>query len=445
MKKQHDSQQNLLRKTEHERTEINLQHGLLQKSFESLKLENGEIKLQMSNEIGSLQKRYQTLEAERDENLKQISILESEMETVKKLSYAQEREIEDLRSEFSSYKLRAQSVLRQSQTKDLSKELELQDEIKMLQQTIENSKDSNTKKTQDVENLKKSNEELSADKVRLQQRCKELIESMERHTEEALEESRHRNKVHDESIKAYQLQIETLNAFYKKKIQENEVYNNSTILGLNDKISKLEKSLQLMSLQPQSSFDMFEARNEEHKMSMLATEQDLLTQRTEAEGSEDQSTNSSTFQSRRKSSKSARDLMPLDELLNSSFEVQEDNFSNFSIPIDNFEQTKSKLIKEENRVAHLTSLLSESEKDLARMEQLNEMLKEEIRRQQRNFDREEHTKNSEYLKNIVIKFLTLNNGDEKQRLVPVLNTILKLSSEENTLLQNACKGGWKFL
>lgn len=95
---------------------------------------------------------------------------------------------------------------------------------------------------------------------------------------------------------------------------------------------------------------------------------------------------------------------------------------------------------QESRVKHLTALLAENEQDLAKLTQLNELLKEEVRRQERSMEREPHVQNSEYLKNIVLKFLTLNSGDERTRLVPVLNTILKLSPEETQALQNVAKG-----
>lgn len=39
-----------------------------------------------------------------------------------------------------------------------------------------------------------------------------------------------------------------------------------------------------------------------------------------------------------------------------------------------------------------------------------------------------------------IQFITLQNGDERQRLVPVLNTILKLSPEEANLIATVVKG-----
>jgi hypothetical protein len=87
----------------------------------------------------------------------------------------------------------------------------------------------------------------------------------------------------------------------------------------------------------------------------------------------------------------------------------------------------------------------------------NRVLKDEIRRLQRSVERIEMAENLEYLKNIIVKvcnklknfenktksnfilnkqFITLNGGDERQRLIPVLSTILKLSPEEQNLFQN---------
>lgn len=446
VKKNLDLQLNNLRTTEHERTEANLQLELMNKNYEALKLENGEIKLETSKHVGDLEKRYQNLESERDELLRKVAQLEAEVDKFKRLSSGHELEIENLRSEFASYKIRAQGVLRQGQSKDLGKEQELLDEVNTLQKTVEGFKESSLKLTNEIESLKKSLSDLSEDKARLQGRCKDLLETMEKQSDEVLEQTRMRSQQHEESMKAYQLQIDTINTFYKKKIQETEEKSVQEISELKKKIAKLERPSRPTQVQSQqqTSFEpnAYQLRNEEQNMSML------LIDREEAEGSEDQSSLSSTFQiqPRRKISKS-RELMPLDELLNSSFdenlnEANDEVTSNFSSRSQTLEQTKAKLLREENRVTHLTTLLADSEKDLARMQQMNDMLKEEVRRQQRNFDREEHVKNTEYLKNIVIKFVTLNNGDERQRLIPVINTILKLSAEENNLLHNACKSGW---
>lgn len=139
----------------------------------------------------------------------------------------------------------------------------------------------------------------------------------------------------------------------------------------------------------------------------------------------------------------------------------------------NIEKLRKQLSEQETKVAHLTALLSETEKDLVKHIQMNNLLKEEIRRQQRSEEREKHAENLEYLKNVVFKvsnfrnvtqkidffsviltrlkkldiiichylqFITLGSGDERSRLVPVLNTILKLSPEETKQLSVVAKG-----
>lgn len=64
---------------------------------------------------------------------------------------------------------------------------------------------------------------------------------------------------------------------------------------------------------------------------------------------------------------------------------------------------KRLLIEQESKVIHLTALLSDTEQDLAKHVQMNKVLKEEIRRQQRSVEREQHAENLEYLKNVVFK------------------------------------------
>jgi hypothetical protein len=66
-------------------------------------------------------------------------------------------------------------------------------------------------------------------------------------------------------------------------------------------------------------------------------------------------------------------------------------------------QTKEQLVVSECRIRHLTGLLTEAERDLAKLTQQNQVLKEEIRRQQRSIEREQHAQNFEYLKNVILK------------------------------------------
>lgn len=91
--------------------------------------------------------------------------------------------------------------------------------------------------------------------------------------------------------------------------------------------------------------------------------------------------------------------MPLDELLNSSDDLSKTNAA-ISLPakID-----RQELEICERRVKHLTVLLADAERDVAKLNQMNQLLKEDIRRQQRSVEREHHANNFEYLKNVVFK------------------------------------------
>uniref|UniRef100_A0A915M8Q5 GRIP domain-containing protein n=1 Tax=Meloidogyne javanica TaxID=6303 RepID=A0A915M8Q5_MELJA len=84
-------------------------------------------------------------------------------------------------------------------------------------------------------------------------------------------------------------------------------------------------------------------------------------------------------------------------------------------------------------------LLSESEEINVRLNEQNNLLKEEIRRLERNQHRAKQLENevcSEYFKNIVLKFLTPPRVfDERAQLLPVLQTILHLDEREMEMVR----------
>lgn len=86
----------------------------------------------------------------------------------------------------------------------------------------------------------------------------------------------------------------------------------------------------------------------------------------------------------------------------------------------------------QNQIDNLTKAYLDSESTNSLLSEQVRALKEEIRRMQRVSDRLELAENLEYLKNVVFKFLSLdsNHTEQKQRLIPVLSTVLKLSPDE---------------
>lgn len=95
----------------------------------------------------------------------------------------------------------------------------------------------------------------------------------------------------------------------------------------------------------------------------------------------------------------------------------------------------------QNQIDNLTKAYLDSENTNSLLSEQVKALKEEIRRLQRGTDRMDLAENLEYLKNVVFKFLALDNGqiEQKQQLIPVLSTVLKLSPSETAILNSTTK------
>ncbi|OZC08553.1 GRIP domain protein [Onchocerca flexuosa] len=89
---------------------------------------------------------------------------------------------------------------------------------------------------------------------------------------------------------------------------------------------------------------------------------------------------------------------------------------------------------------HARELLNESEAMNARLIEQTKLLKDEIRRMERDRERENHLANTEYLKDIIMKFIAPEKvTDERGHLIPVLTTMLKLNNDEVNLLSQVAE------
>jgi uncharacterized small protein (DUF1192 family) len=102
--------------------------------------------------------------------------------------------------------------------------------------------------------------------------------------------------------------------------------------------------------------------------------------------------------------------------------------------------THDQLVSSIKKINHLTDLLHESEANSIRLSDQTKLLKEEIRRLERNQERQkEASANMEYLKNVILKFLHSNN-EERGGLVPIMCRLLQLSQQEKVFLQETVRG-----
>lgn len=93
------------------------------------------------------------------------------------------------------------------------------------------------------------------------------------------------------------------------------------------------------------------------------------------------------------------------------------------------EQYNESLSVAEKRCRHLAALLAESEANEARLSQLVDALKEEIRRAERSEERQKHIENLEYLKNVVLK---VSNTPPRRRITSLLVPFFLLSSASSS-------------
>ncbi|KAM5179872.1 GRIP and coiled-coil domain-containing protein 2 [Mantella aurantiaca] len=104
------------------------------------------------------------------------------------------------------------------------------------------------------------------------------------------------------------------------------------------------------------------------------------------------------------------------------------------------EELTEKLNTASKSVDHLSVLLHETEATNAMLMEQIKLLKNEIRRLERNQEREKSVANLEYLKNVLLQFIFLKAGSERQRLLPVIDTMLQLSPDEKGKLYAIAQG-----
>ncbi|KAM3862243.1 GRIP and coiled-coil domain-containing protein 2 [Diretmus argenteus] len=104
------------------------------------------------------------------------------------------------------------------------------------------------------------------------------------------------------------------------------------------------------------------------------------------------------------------------------------------------EELSQKLSTATRSMEHMNSLLHETEATNAILMEQITLLKSEVRRLERNQEREKSVANLEYLKNVLLQFIFLRSGSERQALLPVIHTMLQLSPDEKSKLAAIAHG-----
>ncbi|TMW46238.1 hypothetical protein DOY81_008677 [Sarcophaga bullata] len=458
LKQQIDHLHKTLRDEMHSKQQAYDKSKILEQDVENLKLELENVKMELAQSTSIQEAALETLKNEGAQLSEQLTLANAALAATEQKLRIAESATNDLRVEYLDYKVKAQTVLKKNQTRDSTKERELEEELIAIRATEVRLNTTIQTLSTIIETLEKQRDNLADENVSLQKRLEELMalvedtrtqnESLNREVQQYIQQQHETLKQHRKQIesmdKCHKEQVQSLNASHQRQLDQLRSELSSKVrLPPNAKsLTNIDNSIEIGKL------DLF------------------LMEREDAEGSEEAAETLANLAASRKISndsssvkRSVHDFMPLDELLNTPL-----NAINSETLITNTQQqycvpdavvstnnstdflqlelnaTRERLQKQETRVRHLTALLAENEQDLAKLTQMNDMLKEELRRQERSVEREQHMHNSEYVKNVIMKFLTLNNADEKTRLVPVLNTILKLNRNETEMLNCVAKG-----
>lgn len=357
-----------------------------------------------------------------------------------------DQQLSHIKSEFEGYKVRAQAVLRQKATNSASSPTAEEDALEECTRLRRQCEALRLKLEETSTRLEAANIELAAaqeERDSAVRKCEELSETarMFQQKEASLSEQHH------EAVRSAKLQMEMLHSCYKNQLEDTENRLQNEIKSLTEELKRSRDELKQKSVCRSPAVVLTgQALSPSHQGSAFVPVKppeplDVgLLEREEGEGSEYVEEIASPRIT------ASRELMPLDKLLAAS--PEDENLTVTTITASNVDEPVKRHLgrnsigsSDESHVRHLASLLGEAEQDLARLTQLNSVLKEEVRRLTRSLERQEHAGNNlEYLKNVILKFVTLQGGDERSRLVPVLNTLLTLSPEEVGQLNQVARG-----
>uniref|UniRef100_A0A3Q3EAA0 GRIP and coiled-coil domain containing 2 n=1 Tax=Hippocampus comes TaxID=109280 RepID=A0A3Q3EAA0_HIPCM len=348
--------------------------------------------------------------------------------------------------EFESYKVRVHNVLKQQKSK-LSGQGESDGSRLEREQLL-------TQVDQLKSRLGESQQNLQSSTAELQQLQTEHDTLLERHNK-ILQENVSKEADLRERLMSLQsengdlrselaqaqadssYQIETQRQTHREQLRKLQDDHRATVETLQGQLTRVEE--QLYNLQSQNSSVLVQSSRKSLDTQRRTTDQnqaglgqvtpiDLQSMaREECEGMET-TENEST---------SPSSVLSLEHLLMSPDPKQEPF-------VWTVEPTKDELIHKlstaTRSLEHMNSLLHETEATNAiLMEQIN-LLKSEVRRLERNQEREKSVANLEYLKNVLLQFIFLRSGSERQALLPVIHTMLQLNPDEKSKLAAIAQG-----
>ncbi|XP_027722129.1 GRIP and coiled-coil domain-containing protein 2-like [Vombatus ursinus] len=364
-----------------------------------------------------------------------ITILQEECNTTK-------AEQATITSEFESYKVRVHNVLKQQKNKSLSQSetegakqerqhLEMMiDQLKMKLQDTQNNLQTNASELQVLQSehdtLLERHNKMLQETVTKEAELREKLCSVQ-------SENMMMKSEHAQTVSQLTSQNETLHSNFRDQVRRLQEEHRKTMETLQQQLSKVEAQYFQLKSDPTtrssaSSHQPLKNLRDRRNTDLPLLEMHAVT-REEGEGMETADTESVSSTSIHTPS--------LEQLLNSPETKLEP-------PLWHEELSKEELVQKLNSTTksadHLNGLLRETEATNAILMEQIKLLKSEVRRLERNQEREKSVANLEYLKNVLLQFIFLKAGSERERLLPVIDTMLQLSPEEKGKLVAIAQG-----
>lgn len=336
-------------------------------------------------------------------------------------------------SEFESYKVRVHNVLKQQKHKSSAQSdgdafkqereraeaavEQLRSRLQETQQSLQSSASELQQLQMEHDTLLERHNKILQEAVRKEAELRERLLSLQ-------SESLALRSEHEQCAAHLSAQTEALRSGFREQTRQLQEEHCGTLETLQQQIRGLEAQLFQLQREPSSS-----GAAQSRRTHVDGPPLDLQGMREEGEGMETTETESL--------SSSSTPLASLEQLLTSADLKHEPAVWHME---PSKEELTQKLSTAARSVEHLNSLLHETEATNAVLMEQITLLKSELRRLERNQEREKSVASLEYLKNVLLQFIFLRSGSERQALLPVIHTLLQLSPEEKNKLAAIAQG-----
>uniref|UniRef100_A0A7M4FDG9 GRIP and coiled-coil domain containing 2 n=1 Tax=Crocodylus porosus TaxID=8502 RepID=A0A7M4FDG9_CROPO len=440
----------LLVKTKKELTDSKLtenEHLMLQASLkgelEASQQQVEAYKIQVAELASEKHKVQEHLRMSVEQHQRMLSTYQQKITTLQEECSTAKAELAAVTSEFESYKVRVHNVLKQQKNKSASQTAT--EGAKQERERLEMMMNQLKAKLQDTQNNLQIN---AAELQALQSEHDTLLERHNKMLQETVaKEAELREKLctiqsenlvmkseHVQTMNQLTAQNEALRNSFRDQVRHLQEEHRKTVETLQQQLSKVEAQVFQLRSEPStrgpavSNLPVKNLRERRNNTDLLLLDMHAVT-REEGEGMETTDTESV--------SSATTHIPSLEQLLNSPEAKAEP--SSWQTELSK-EELLQKLNTTTKSADHLNGLLRESEATNAILMEQIKLLKNEIRRLERNQEREKSVANLEYLKNVLLQFIFLKSGSERERLLPVIDTMLQLSPEEKGKLVAIAQG-----